>query len=123
MKKIVFVAALFGACMLGACSEGDDVQGLNTDCSNLTGSFTATSATVTGTGTGGSTVDLLANNGAFTLALANGTFSTSYTQGSGGTPMVARRYQTGVRSRSARIDQRAVGSPRHSGTAAAARPG
>jgi hypothetical protein len=92
--------------VLGACSNGDDVAGINSDCSNLSGVFTATSATVTGTGTGNNnTVNLLADGSSFDLTFGVTSFSSSYRQGTNGTPLTASGSLTTATDKNISISQ------------------
>jgi hypothetical protein len=104
--KTKLAAAVISAMVLGACSNGDDVVGINSDCSNLSGVFTATSATVTGTGTGNnSTVNLLADGSSFDLTLGVTAFSSSYRQGTSGTPLTTSGTLTTPTDKSITIGQ------------------
>ncbi len=85
MKSAV-LSGLVLAVALGACSSNNDVTGTNS-CSNLSGNFTATSFTATGTSNATLTNNFLSNGGAFTLGFNNGTFNSSFTPQTGGTPM------------------------------------
>jgi hypothetical protein len=87
MNMRTFCALALSALVLVGCSD-DDVTGFNRDCTNLLGTFTATSATVVGTEAGGTTVDLLADGSRFDLAFGQGSFSSTYRRGENGSPVI-----------------------------------
>lgn len=66
--KAKFLSALaLSAVVFAGCSD-KDVAGLNTNCTNLLGTFKATSATVTGTGTNTAAVNLIADSSSFDIS-------------------------------------------------------
>ncbi len=90
----VVVAALVGLGTAAACSSSNDqiTNPVNTSCSNLSGTFTATSFTATGTQNTSNVNNFLNNGGAFNLSFNNGSFNSSFTSATGATPMT----QTGA---------------------------
>ena len=75
LKKLTG-AALLSLVVATGCGD-DDMAGLNTDCSNIMGTFRASSFTANSV-SGGRTADLLANGAAFELTIADNLYSTTY---------------------------------------------
>ncbi len=83
MKSAV-LSGMMLALVLGACSSNNDVTGSETKtCNNLSGTFTATAFTATGTSNAALTNNFLSNGGAFTLAFNDGGFNSSFIPATG----------------------------------------
>ncbi len=89
MRVVAVVVALATVAAVGsaACSNSSDQVTVNTSCANLSGNFTATSFTATGTQNAALSNNFLSNGGAFTLSFNNGTFNSAFVSQTGANPM------------------------------------